>query len=58
MAHAGVRSEVVLFEFIDHKDWLGWVQALGIIVFAELFPLEERRTLCRKFPPFQKEKRY
>lgn len=54
MAHAGVRSEVVLFEFIDHKDWLGWVQALGIIVFTELFPLDERR----KFPPFQKEKRY
>lgn len=56
MAHAGARSEVVLSEFIDPKDRLGWVQALGIIVSKELVHLEERRTLCRKFPPFQKEK--
>lgn len=57
LAHVGTRSEVILSEFIDPKDWLGWVQALGVIISKGLLPLEKGRTLYRKFPPFQKEKR-
>lgn len=55
MAHAGPRGKVVLSEFIDPEDWLGWVEALGIIISKELFSLEERRTSYRKFLPFRKK---
>lgn len=46
MAHAGARSEVVLSEFIDPEDRLGWLKALGIIISKELLLLEKVRSLC------------